>query len=156
MYYNNDTGELKNFSQLFKYRFYWRFCGWQSAQFVVWEMCILHGPYCTIKWGKLGHFLSLPVCCISHVTWWWKWMLSYHVSYFVFQYFANCNWMKYNLVWSKRKNTAGQSYPNIWGNFGHPGETLDSRLLCNRNDLEWLPSTWFMMNNMQMITVDHK
>ena len=51
----------------------------------------------------------------------------------------------------KRKNIAGQSYPGNWGSFGHPGETLGGRrrLLCTSNDLEWLPSTRFMMNKMQ-------
>ena len=39
---------------------------------------------------------------------------------------------------TKRKNIAGQSYPSIWGNFEHLGETLDGRLLCTSNDLEWL------------------
>ena len=46
----------------------------------------------------------------------------------------NFNGMKFGKI--KRKNIAGQSYPSIWGNFGHPGETLDSRLLCTNNDLE--------------------
>ena len=66
----------------------------------------------------------------------------------------NLNGMKLGKI--KRKNIAGQSYPSIWGNFGHPGETLDSMLLCTNNDIEWLPSIWFMMNNMPMKTVDHK
>ena len=64
------------------------------------------------------------------------------------------NGMKFGKI--NRKNIAGQSYPSIWGNFGHPGETLDSRLLCTSNDLEWLLSTSFMMTNLPMITVDHK
>ena len=66
----------------------------------------------------------------------------------------NLNGMKFGKI--KRKNIAGQSYPSIWGNFGHPGETLDSMLLCTNDDIEWLPSIWFMMNNMPMITLDHK
>ena len=55
-----------------------------------------------------------------------------------------------NTIFSKLKLNG------IWGKFGHPGETLDSRLLCTSNDLEWLPSMWFMTNNMPMMTVDHK
>ena len=40
----------------------------------------------------------------------------------------NLNGIKFGKI--KRKNAADQSYPCLWGNFGHPGETLDGRLLC--------------------------
>ena len=45
--------------------------------------------------------------------------------------------MKFGKI--KRKNIAGQSYPSIWGNFGHTGETLDSMLLCT-NNAPWMIS----------------
>ena len=48
------------------------------------------------------------------------------------------NGMKFGKI--KRKYIAGQSYPSIRVNFGHPGETLDGRLLCTSNDIEWLSS----------------
>ena len=42
-----------------------------------------------VKWGNSGHFFSWHVCSISHATWWWKWMVTYHGSCFVVQYFPN-------------------------------------------------------------------
>ena len=44
----------------------------------------------------------------------------------------------------KTKNIAGQSYPSIWVQFGHPGETLDGRHFCMSKSLEWLTAFYLI------------
>ena len=118
-----------------------------------------------IKWKKFPHYRQMgelwtlfEFACLQYLTHNMVAEMDRNISWVLFcsTIFSklNLNGMKFGKI--KRKNIAGQSYPSSWGNFGHPGETLDSRLLCTNNDLEWLPSMWFMLNNMPMITVDHK
>ena len=102
------------------------------------------------KRGNFGHVLSLRVCSISHITWWQKWMVTYHGSSFVVQYFPNSIWMVWNLVKSKGKILPAKFTPafgvtldtlgKLWtAGSSAPIMTLNDCLLC---DIWWTTCQW--------------
>ena len=91
---------------------------------------------------QMGELWTLFECaCLQHLTCDRVVEMNGNISrvFFCSTIFSKLtlNGMKFGRI--NRKNIAGQSYRSIWGNFGHPGATLDSRLLCTSTDLEGLP-----------------